>query len=90
MIQTKSSRIEIRTSEDAKMLIEKAASLTGETLSSYILNKSLSSAQKDVERMESITVRNQDRDMFFSLLVNPPEPNEALKDLFKKDKQSQL
>ena len=83
MVHTKSSRIEIRTSEEAKTLIERAASLSGETISSYILSKSLSSARKDVERMETITVSNQDRDMFFSLLSDPPEPNDALKNLFK-------
>ncbi len=83
MVHTKSSRIEIRTSEEAKSLIEKAASISGETISSYILSKSLSSARKDVEQMETITVTNQDRDMFFSLLSDPPEPNEALKNLFK-------
>ncbi|OQY31473.1 MAG: hypothetical protein B6241_13930 [Spirochaetaceae bacterium 4572_59] len=41
-------RIEIRANEEAKSLIEKAASLTGETLSSYILSRSLSSALKDL------------------------------------------
>ena len=83
MVHTKSSRIEIRVNEETKSLIEKAASLTGETISSYILSKSLSSARKDVERMESITINNKDREMFFSLLSDPPEPNVALKDLFK-------
>ena len=83
MVHTKSSRIEIRANEEAKSLIEKAASLTGETISSYILSKSLSSARKDVERMENITINNKDKEMFFSLLSDPPEPNEALKSLFK-------
>ncbi len=83
MGHTKSSRIEIRANEEAKSLIEKAASLTGETISSYMLSKSLSSARKDVERIESITINNKEREMFFSLLSDPPEPNEALKNLFK-------
>ncbi len=85
MAHTKSSRIEIRTDEEAKRLIEKAASITGETISSYILSKSLSSAKKDIEQMESISLGNKDRDMFYSLITNPPEPNEALKNLFTSE-----
>lgn len=83
MVHTKSTRIEIRANEEAKKLIEKAASLNGETISSYMLNKTLSSAKSDVERMETITINNKDREMFFSLLSDPPEPNDALKSLFK-------
>jgi uncharacterized protein (DUF1778 family) len=85
MVHTKSSRIEIRADEEAKRLIEKAASYTGKTISSYILSKSLSSAKKDIEQMESISLGDKDRDMFYSLITNPPAPNEALKNLFNSD-----
>ena len=82
-LHSKNSRIELRTSKEAKKLIERAATLSGQTITSYILEKSLSSAKKDIESMETITVSNQDRDLFFSLLSDPPEPNDALKKLFK-------
>ncbi len=79
----KSSRIELRASKEAKELIERAAMLSGETVTSYILGRSLTSAKKDIEKMESITLSGQDRDMFFSLLSDPPEPNDDLIKLFK-------
>lgn len=85
MVHTKSSRIEIRTNPEIKQLIEKAASIKGETISAYILGQSISSARKDIEQMESITVGNKDRDMFYSLLTNPPAPNKALKNLMQSD-----
>lgn len=85
MVHTKSSRIEIRADEEAKRLIEKAANYTGKTISSYILSKSLSSAKKDIEQMESISLGDKDRDMFYSLITNPPAPNDALKNLFNSD-----
>ena len=85
MVHTKSSRIEIRTNPEIKQIIEKAAGIKGETISAYILNLSLSSARKDIEQMESITVGNKDRDMFYSLIVNPPAPNKALKNLMQSD-----
>ncbi|MBI9099851.1 MAG: DUF1778 domain-containing protein [Spirochaetaceae bacterium] len=52
---------------------EKAASITGKTISAYILNTALSSAKKDIEQMESITLGDKDRDMFYSLITNPKE-----------------
>ena len=85
MRHTKASRIEIRANEEAKNLIEKAASITGKTISAYMLNNALASAKKDIEQMESITLSNKDRDMFYSLITNPPAPNEALKNLFNND-----
>ena len=85
MVHAKSSRIEIRTNPEIKQIIEKAAGIKGETISAYILDKSLSSARKDIEQMESITVGNRDRDMFYSLLANPPAPNKALKNLMQSD-----
>lgn len=85
MINTKASRIEIRTDEEVKKLIEKAASITGNTISAYMLNNALASAKKDIEQMESISLDNNDRDMFYSLLTNPPAPNEALKNLFDSE-----
>ncbi|MCK5199764.1 MAG: DUF1778 domain-containing protein, partial [Spirochaetales bacterium] len=53
MVHAKSSRIEIRTNPEIKQIIEKAAGIKGETISAYILDKSLSSARKDIEQMES-------------------------------------
>ena len=85
MVHAKSSRIEIRTSLEIKQIIEKAAGIKGETISAYILGKSLSSARIDIEQMESITVGNKDRDMFYSLLTNPPAPNKALRHLMQSD-----
>ena len=85
MVHAKSSRIEIRTNPEIKQIIEKAAGIKGETISAYILAKSLSSARKDIEQMESIIVGNKDRNMFYSLLTNPPAPNKALKNLMQSD-----
>ncbi|MGL1890012.1 MAG: DUF1778 domain-containing protein [Spirochaetaceae bacterium] len=56
--------------------------LTGQTLSSYILNKTLDSAKKDIEEIESLHLADKDRDVFYSLITNPPAQNENLKNLF--------
>ncbi len=85
MEHAKSSRIEIRTNPEIKRLIEKAAAIKGETISSYILKQSLHSARRDIEQMETIIIENKDRDMFYLLLTNPPAPNKALKNLMQSD-----
>lgn len=84
-MNAKSTRIEIRTDLNNKQLIEKAASLTGHTLSSYVLSKIISIAQKDIEEVESIQLDNEDRDLFYKIISDPPEPNDNLKNLLKSE-----
>lgn len=82
-MNTKTTRIEFRTNVYNKKLIEKAAIIKGQTLSSYILNKIVESAKKDIEEVESLHLSENDRDIFYSLITNPPAPNDNLKNLFK-------
>ena len=77
-MHTKSSRIEIRTDVQEKSIIEKAASLAGQTLSAYMLTQTLSAAKKDIAQLENVFIRNEDRELFYDLLLNPPEPNQKL------------
>ncbi len=79
----KNERIDLRTNSDEKSLLERAAELKHLSLSSYILTTSLKQAQYDLEQEESILLTNKNRDLILSMLENPPEPNEALKGLFK-------
>ena len=83
MTQTKTSRIELRTDIESKKLIEKAARLKGQTISAYILSQSIAAAQKEIEHLETITLADEGRDLFYSLITNPPAPNKALKKLFE-------
>lgn len=83
MLKTKSTRIEIRINPEIKSIIEKAARIKGKTLSAYIVGNSLSNAKKDIEQLETLSLDKKDRDMFYDLVVNPPAPNKALKNLMK-------
>ena len=82
-IQTKNSRIDIRLDPKDKEILEHAASLKRISLSSYILSSAIENAKMDIEKEETILLSNKQRDMVLSLLDNPPEPNEALRKLFK-------
>ena len=80
---TKSNRIDIRLSDADKEIIEKAASYSRQSVSSYIISVVVKQAQLDLIENETLHLSNQDRDFIINLLDNPPEPNENLRALFK-------
>ena len=68
---SKDSRIDLRVTTEQKALLEKAASLSGVSLSAYTLLYLLPQAQRDIENHEKLTLSNRDRDLFLSALANP-------------------
>lgn len=82
-VAIKDVRIDLRASANQKTLLEQAAELKHVSLSSYVLASSLKQAQLDLAENDTLLLSNRDRDLVMSILENPPEPNEALKGLFK-------
>lgn len=82
-VLTKNNRIDIRLSDEDKRLIEKAASCSRQSISSYIISVIIKQAELDLKEYETLVLSNQDRDFILNLLDNPGEPNEALKSLFR-------
>ena len=82
-VTTKNNRIDIRLSDADKEIIEKAASFSRQSVSSYIISVVIKQAQQDLIDNETLVLSNQDRDFVLNLLDNPSEPNEHLKSLFK-------
>jgi uncharacterized protein (DUF1778 family) len=80
----RNERIELRADAEAKSLLEKAAFLQHKTLSAYLLDTALQKAKMDLKESEIFSLAKNDRNKFFSALNTPPDPNEALKDLFKE------
>jgi uncharacterized protein (DUF1778 family) len=82
-VALKDVRIDLRANTNEKNLLERAAELKHISLSSYIISSSLKQAQLDLIENETLILSNKDRDLVMSVLENPPEPNEALKGLFR-------
>lgn len=82
-VAIKEKRIEFRVPDEAKKTIEDAAKLANISLSSYILTVVLKQAKLDLEQNEVIVLKNKERDALMKALANPPEPNDALRGLFK-------
>ena len=82
-VAVKDSRVDFRVSDVQKSLLERAAEIKHLSLSSYILTSSIKQAELDIAENEMLILSNRDRDLVMSALENPPEPNEALRGMFK-------
>ena len=78
-----SARINLRTSQELKDLIERAASMSGATVSSFMLQSAADVARRMLAQQDVITLSDRDRDIFLKALDNPSEPTRALIDLMR-------
>lgn len=78
----RSDRIDVRTNPEVKAIIERAALLSHKSVSAYILDSALRTAQEDIRDTERLRLSVAERDVFYASLANPPEPNDSLKNLF--------
>ncbi len=78
---TESARINLRTSPEAKALIERAAALTGTSLSSFMLQNAYAAARQVVTDHDTLTLCQEAFEAFVNACDNPSEPNEALRKL---------
>jgi len=76
-------RITARVSEQIKETLFAAADLTGVTLNQFLVQSALEKAESILEKDKSNRLSNQDAQLFFNILENPPEPNQKLKDAIK-------
>jgi len=84
MVKTeKMDRIDIRVTREQKETLSRAAVLSGVSMSSFLVANGLSEARKVVSKNERISLSTRDRDLFYSMLKNPPKPNKNLVRLMK-------
>ncbi len=85
--RTQSERLDFRTSPENKSLIEQAASLQGQSVSSFA-NAVLVKAADDIVRSQAARVLSErDAHTFMSMLSRDAEPNVALKAAAKRYKE---
>lgn len=75
----KDDRVTARIPKHIKNTLEQAASITGATLNQFIVQAALKEAQQILESERVINLSEKDAEIVFSLLENPPAPNENLK-----------
>jgi uncharacterized protein (DUF1778 family) len=74
----KNERINLRLKQNAKVLIERAASFEGKSVSSFILSSALARAEKTLREHETIQLTEHDAHRFFEALAKPVELNAKL------------
>ena len=78
---TESARINFRTSAELKTLIERAASITGATVSSFISQTMYETSSRIVLETDTLMLSQEAFEAFVSVCENSPEPTEALRKL---------
>lgn len=83
-ITNESARINLRTSADAKALIERAAALMGTTVSSFMLQNAYEAARRVVSEHDTLMLTQRDFEAFAKSMEHPPKPKAALRKLMAR------
>ena len=75
----RTERINLRLDPNAKRKLEKAASVSGRSVSRFIIESALESAEETIRAEETMTLSARDTDLFFDAILNPPRPNAKLR-----------
>jgi len=75
----KDNRIDLRVTQEQKELLERAAALKGISVSAYTLYHVLPAAKQDLDSHERLILSDRDRDLFMSVMENPPALKGKLK-----------
>jgi len=84
------ARLEARISPETKSLLQKAADLEGRTLTDFIVASVQAEAYRIIEKHQKLKLSVEDSEAFVHALLNPPQPNDALKVAALTYKQSTL
>jgi uncharacterized protein (DUF1778 family) len=86
----RAERLEVRTTSAQKRLIERAAELRGTSVTDFVISNIQVAAAETIKEFESLFLRDEAREIFVRALLNPPEPNEALKAATARHRQMGL
>jgi uncharacterized protein (DUF1778 family) len=79
MAVSKQARIEARISPRQKRLFERAAAIEGVTLTDFAITSMQRAATHAVQRHTIMELSERNQRTFVDALINPPEPNAALR-----------
>ncbi|HSS96760.1 MAG TPA: DUF1778 domain-containing protein [Terriglobales bacterium] len=77
------ARIEARVSVKQKRLFERAAEIEGVTLTDFVISSMQRAAASVLQEQTTIVLNQANQRAFVSALLNPPEPNLALREAAK-------
>lgn len=75
---TESERLDVRVSPEQRALIQRAATLSGRTLTDFMVATLHEAAEQVIRSHEVLTLSVRASTALAEAFLNPPEPNEAL------------
>ena len=83
------ARFDTRLPKEQKEFLEEAVMLGGyRSLSDFVISSAMEKAKIIVEEHKTLLTSKKDRETFFNALLNPPRPNNKLKDAARRYKKS--
>ncbi len=79
MTTSQQARIEARVSAKQKRLFERAAAIEGVTLTDFAISSMQRAAASVLQEHTRIELSERNQRTFVEALMNPPEPNQALR-----------
>lgn len=73
------ARLEARISQEIKALVQKAADLEGRSLTDFVVTSVQAAAMEVIKQHQTLQLSIEDSEALVDALLNPPEPNDALK-----------
>jgi uncharacterized protein (DUF1778 family) len=84
MSATATARLEARLPIEVMARLKRAAELQGRTLTDFVVAAADEAACRTIEQTEILRLSVEDQRQIAEAILNPPEPNEALKKAAKK------
>lgn len=81
----KDARMELKTSSSMKELLNTAASLSGQDLTSFVLGSAEERAKAVLNEYQRMSLAENEQANFMRALKNPAKPNETLKGLMSEE-----
>ena len=77
--QSRTARLEARISPDALSMVKRAAEIQGRSVSDFVVAAAQEAAHRTIEETAIIRLSIEDQQVLMEAILNPPEPNEALR-----------
>jgi uncharacterized protein (DUF1778 family) len=79
-------RLHLRVARDVKEMLEQAAALsTGGDVTAFVVGAAAERARRVLSDLEVTRIEDDTRRRFYDLMMNPPEPSDALNTLLASD-----
>ena len=83
-VRQRDQRLEARVTPDQKELIERAACVQGRTVTDFVVSALQDAAKQAIADHTVWKLTEDQQKVFIDALTNPPEPNQTLREAYKR------